>query len=225
MSEFLAAPDPDRFPALGEAHVRLIGPDVSFGRIYWSAGAHPGTWNGFRRFGPTTSRFDHHPLPRGIHTKHGVMYLAPALHDALGRQMSSLRTAMVECFRDTGVVDATSDDPYFVLFRPTRRLRLLYLADSDWITRAGGNAAISSGPRGRSREWARAIYAHYQGKQAVDGVLYTTSNLPSSRSVALWETAADALPDRPAFHEPLRHVGLRRGLEAFGSEVGLGLIL
>lgn len=139
--------------------------------------------------------------------------------------MSSLQTALLECFRDAGVVDTVTDDPYFVLFSATRPLRLLDLADSDWVTVAGGNAAISSGPRLQARMWARVIHEHYQGDDALDGVVYTTSNRPLSRSVALWERAADALPDRARFHQPLRHLGLRSSVEIFAHEVGLGLVV
>lgn len=153
------------------------------------------------------------------------MYLAPALVDVRGRLMSSLQTAMLECFRDTGVVDAVADDPYFAVFNATRSLRLLDLADSDWITVAGGNAAISSGPRDRSRAWARAIYNNYLGDDALDGVLYTTSNRPAARSVALWERGADALPPRPKLNEQLGYLGLRSSVETFAHDAGLGLVV
>lgn len=225
MSEILPAPDVSRFPALKPEYLHLITPGVSLGRIYFARGSFPTTWNGFRWFGPTGSRFDHHPDPPQEHPNHGVMYLGPALVDARGRTMSSLQTAMVECFRDAGVADAVTDDPYFVLLKATRTLRLLDLADSDWITVAGGNAAISSGPRVQSRLWARAIHSRYRGDDALDGVLYTTSNRPASRSVALWERAADALPSRPLFNEQLHHLGLRAAVETFAHEVGLGLVV
>ncbi len=153
------------------------------------------------------------------------MYVAPALLDRRGRLMSSLQTAMLECFRDTGIVDTVTDDPYFALFKPQRPLRLLDLADSDWITVGGGNAAISSGPRIQSRAWARAIYEHYRHDDELDGVFYTTSNRPASRSIALWERADDALPSRPGFNEQLRHMGLRASVEAFAHEVGLGVVV
>lgn len=225
MSEFLPPPDLSLFPAMKDEYLHVIDSSVWMGRIYFAAGSYPTTWSEFRTFGPTSSRFDHHPDPPEVHPDHGVMYVAPALVDARGRTMSALQTALLECFRDAGVVDAVADDPYFVLFQPTRPLKLLDLADSDWVTVAGGNAAISSGPRYRSREWARAIYSHYQAADAVDGVLYTTSNRPASRSVALWERAADALPNRPRFNEDLRHLGLRSSIEAFAHEVGLGLVV
>jgi hypothetical protein len=151
------------------------------------------------------------------------MYLAPALPTIRGGVAPALKTCLAECFRDQGLIDTANNSPYFALLRPTRPLRLLDLADTDWITLAGGNAAISSGLRSCSREWARAIYRHYRGAEVLDGVLYTTSNLPAARSVALWERGGDALPARAAFNEQLGHLGMRRSLEKFAAELGLGL--
>lgn len=223
MTEYLPPPDPDKFPPLQPEHLRTLGTDTMLGRIFFRASTHPSEWNTFRHFGPTTARFDHHPEPPGHHPDHAVLYAAPSLVDARGKQMSALETALAECFRDTGVIDAHTFDPYFVLFQPRRPLRLLDLADCPWVTLAGGNAAISSGPRDASRAWARAIAAHYEADD-LDGVLYTCSNVPRSRSVCLWESAASALPDRPALHEPLGAVGLRPALEVYGAALGLPLI-
>ncbi|AND17366.1 hypothetical protein A6122_2243 [Rathayibacter tritici] len=221
MSERLPDPDRSRFPALSVGHVRRLGTDVTVGRIYPRGGPHPIDWNRFRSFGPTGSRFDHHPLPQGHHPDHGVMYVAPTLPDARGRQMPALRTALVECFRDRGVIERSKDDPYFVTMRPRRALSLLDLADSSWITLAGGNAAISSGSRGAARKWAVAVYETYPD---IDGLLYASSNLPAARSISLWERAADALPPRPDFHEPLSHAVLDAALESFARETGLDLV-
>jgi hypothetical protein len=124
-------------------------------------------------------------------------------------------------FRERGVVEVSRDAPFFVLFRMARPVRLLDLADSDWVTLAGGNAAIASGPRGIARDWSRAIYRRYQD---VDGLYYSCSTVPPARSVALYERAADAIPARPAAHLPLSHPALRTELEAYASELRLGLV-
>lgn len=73
-----------------------------------------------------------------------------------------------------------------------RPVRLLDLGDTDWVTVAGGNAAIFAGERSQSRKWARAIHANYR----VDGIVYTSSVNPAGRAVALWERAEDAMPSR-----------------------------
>ncbi|MDY6809339.1 MAG: hypothetical protein SW127_10000 [Actinomycetota bacterium] len=224
MTEYLPPPDPSRFPRLDDDHLRELGTGVSVGRIYFAGGPHPALWDDFRWFGPTKSRFDHHLPPAGMHDDRAIMYLGAGLRDSRGRTMSVLETALVECFRDTGTVDARTDLPHLVLFTPVRPLRLLDLADSDWVTAAGGNAAISSGRRDVSRQWATAIHAHYTGHHAVDGLIYTTSNKPANRSIALWERAVDALPARPAFNEPLDHLALRPAVETFAHRIGLSLI-
>jgi hypothetical protein len=224
VTEYLPPPDPTRFPVLADEHVQLIRPGVPVGRIYFAGGPFPAVWDDFRWFGPTGSRFDHHQPPARVHTGRAIMYLAPALTDSR-YTMSVLETALVECFRDTGTVDASTDLPHLVLFTPTRPLRLLDLADSDWVTIAGANAAISGGRRDTARRWASAIYDHYTGAGAVDGLIYTTSNKPANRSIALWERGADALPDRPDLNEPLNHLALRPAVETFAYRVGLSLII
>jgi hypothetical protein len=60
----LPAPDVTNFPLpLPASAVRTLPAGTIFGRIYESGGAHPSRWD-FRRFGPTQSRFDHHPSQR-----------------------------------------------------------------------------------------------------------------------------------------------------------------
>ncbi|MGI8416577.1 MAG: hypothetical protein ACR2P2_10340 [Nakamurella sp.] len=116
-------------------------------------------------------------------------------------------------------MELSGDDPYFAVFESTWPLRLLDLGDSDWVTRAGGNA---SGVRSRSREWARAVYRHYRC-ESLDGVIYPSSNIPIARVAALWERAEDALPARPELNEPLSHLGLRAAMEAFAADLRWGL--
>ncbi|MCF8609690.1 RES family NAD+ phosphorylase [Gordonia sp. HY285] len=224
MTEYLPPPDPSRFPDLEEGHVRTVDVGVRVGRIYFAGGDFPTTWDGFRWFGPTNSRFDHYRQPAGVHADRAIMYLGAAILDACGRPNNVLQTALVECFRDAGDIDLRHGLPHFVLFNPVRPLRLLDLTDSDWITAAGGNAAIPSGPRHSARVWATAIYEHYTGADAVDGLIYGSSNKPANRAIALWERGADALPDRPVFHEPLSHLGLRAAIETFAGNVGLGVL-
>src|SRR5207253_3123453 len=74
-----------------------------------------------------------------------------------------------------------------------RDIQLLDL-DAGWVTRAGGNQAITSGRRSRSREWARAIYAELP---AVDGLAYISSVWGPGRCIALWDRGSDAFPAAP----------------------------
>jgi len=231
MTESLPRPDTHRFPDLRDSDVRFVPAGTRLGRIYPGGGSHPSTWNTFRAWGPTRARFDHQPPPPREHPTRRVMYAAAYLPGMDGSQSYPLLPAcLAEVFRDSGLVDTVAQSPCFTLFDVTRDLRLLDLADSDWVTRAGGNGAISSGSRGKSRAWARAIYRHYgslsplKAHQRVDGVIYPSSNIPPARSVALWETAADALPTRPALNDPLTVRGLRPALEDACRRIGLGLV-
>lgn len=102
--------------------------------------------------------------------------------------------ALLEVFQAQRMIRLRDGAPTLAAFEVGRPLRLLDLSDSDWITVAGGNSAISSGDRERSRLWARAIAERYP---ELDGVVSASSLIPTSRVVALWAGAADALPEHP----------------------------
>jgi hypothetical protein len=219
-------PDPNLalFPALKARDVRVLPAGHLIGRIHSQAGQHPTSWDTFRSFGPTHSRFDHQPPPPKVHARRSVLYGVPRWAGPRRMAMPVLRTCVAECFRERGVVELSRDTPYFVLFQLARPLRLLDFSDNDWVSRAGGNAAISSGLRLTSQAWARAIYRHYTGPDAVDGIFYACSTIPAARSVALWERAASAVPKRPVLHRPLADPALRAELEYYADELKLGLV-
>lgn len=223
MSERLAAPDINLFPPLETRHVRELPAGMLLARIHAQAGPHPYRWNEFRQWGPTTSRFDHQAPPAHQDAGRAVMYATPNLPGTDNR-LRTLRTCVAECFRERGNIELSRDDHYLVLFRLARPLRLLNVADSDWVALAGGNAAISSGPRAVCRDWARAIWERYTGPDRLDGLIYTCSNIPSDRSVALWEPALTAVPPKPALHLPLTSADLRADLETIAIQLHLGVI-
>lgn len=220
MTEKLPKANRNKFPELRTSDVRLIEPGTLIGRIYSAAGQYATSWRTFRAWGPTTSRFDHQPGTAHAHDSRRILYAAPAIVGGNDDVYPVLKTCLAECYRERGMIEMSRDNPYFALFEVSRPLRLLDLADCDWLTRAGGNGAISSGLRSRSREWARAIYRAYD---FLDGVIYPSSHIPVARSVALWERAEDALPDRPSLNEPLIHIGLRAAIETYAAELGLSL--
>lgn len=222
MAERLPAPDVSRFPALRADHVHVLPAGHQLGRIYAAGGAHPTTWWAFRTWGPTGNRFDHHPDPPGNHPRHGVMYLAPHWAGLSRSQQPVLLTCLAEVFRDSGVIEVRRDSRYFALFDTTEPLRLLDVADTLWVTEAGGNAAISSGPHDASRAWARAIWRTYRD---VDGIIYGCSNIPPARSVILFERARRAVPRSPSFNRPLADPALRGALERFATDLALDLVL
>lgn len=149
------------------------------------------------------------------------MYLAPHWQGLTRTSQPVLRTCLAEVFRDRGVIEVHRDGAYFALFDSVQPLRLLDVADSLWVTEAGGNAAISSGPHADSRAWARAIWRTYPD---IDGILYGCSNVPPARSVVLFERARHALPRSPTFSRPLADAALRSALELFAAEIGLDLL-
>lgn len=182
-------------------------------RVHSLGGPHPLAWNEFRRFGPTSSRFDHHTMPRRPHNTRRVAYLT------FGD--TAFCAALAEFFQDAhggvGPIDTGHQSPYASAFRFSSPVRLLDL-DSGWITRAGGNQAIRTGPRGRSRSWARAIYATYPD---IPGLAYSSSVWGRGRCLALWERCEHVLPAGPetsrALNDPLLGVAVADATETLGT--------
>jgi hypothetical protein len=157
---------------------------TSLSRMFRSAGEHAMRWDSFRATGPlATARFDPHPIARDDGTvtdpAYGVMYVG-----------LTLRTCLAESFQAARVVDRHTGRPMLAVFRPVRTLRLLDLAGT-WPTRAGASQAISSGPRPRAREWARAIFSAYDD---IDGLWYRSSMDGGNPAICLWRSAVDAVP-------------------------------
>lgn len=221
MTEYLGDPVASRFPTLGQEHVRVVPAGTHVGRIFFAGGRHPMTWREFRYFGPTTSRFDPHPPPAQLHAHLGIMYVAPAMASARSITVPVLKTCLAEVFRDTGHIDLQADLPYFASFVLRRDLVLLDLADSEWLSDADGNAAISSGPREQSRKWARAIAGAYPN---LDGLIYPSSHNPAARSAALWRSSRSAIPARSALHMPLSDLALRDAIELYADQMRLMLL-
>lgn len=227
MTEELPPPDRSRFPALQGKHLAVLRAGTVIGRIFYAGGDHPATWNRFRHFGPTHLRFDHHTEPKRDKQERGIMYaatrklfLSPEVEAHAPHPL--LRTCLAEVFRDSGTIDTAKGKPTFAIFRLVEDVVLLDVTDSDWITTAGGNAAISSGKRARAREWSRAIYEHHG--EALDGLYYASSNLPAARSVALYERAASKFPAHPDLSQELTSGKLAPELSVYAIDLGCDLI-
>lgn len=191
MSERLPPPEGARIrattPTPDEVQVLPSGSIVV--RVHPLGGVHPVAWNELRGFGPTTSRFDHQPPPRGNHPRRRIAYLTTGTE--------AFVSALAEWFQDDGGGVAPFDlarlQPAITVFETAAELVLLDL-DSGWVTRAGGNRAIRTGPRDVCRDWSRAIYRHHR---ALHGLAFGSSIWGPGRCLALWERAADAFPAAP----------------------------
>lgn len=229
MSEFLVRPDLGRFPDLARdpSWVRVLPAGTHVERIFRAGGPHASRWHDFRSYGPLDGRFDPHPPPTGETPGVGVMYgvlESPATGGSASPSdvtASPFATAILEVFQAQRMIRLEAGSPTFVDFAIVRPLRLLDLSDSDWVTAAGGNAAISSGDRATSRAWARAIAATYP---ALDGVVSASSLNPSARVVALWAPAADALPAHPSALIRLDRAELMGVIDAIAERYGYTLL-
>jgi hypothetical protein len=181
-----------------DATLKLCSVGTRFLRVYFRAGKHPASWNGFRHHGPTTSRFDHHTEPSRAQQR-GILY-ATTGDDAFV-------TAMAELFQYTRLIDLKRGEPWLVVFDLAQPIHLLDTT-GHWPVRAGGNMAINSGPRSQARKWSRAIYDGYPD---AEGVWYSSS-LTNGSCAALYERARRALPPRPAFNEALQSAKLLPGV-------------
>jgi hypothetical protein len=84
-----------------------------------------------------------------------------------------------------------------------------------FATTIGASTAIHSGPRSRTRAWARELYEAYPN---VQGVRYGSSMNGHAPAIALNERALAAVPPVPLFHRALnddmlvdilQHIALR----------------
>lgn len=198
MAELLPPPVAARVagcPPNGAELVTIAAQDVLV-RLVRTSGAHPLSWNQFREDGPLTTRFDHRPVGGKVVPRRGVLYAC--------RGATAFTATIAEAFQDqsgTGVgpVDLDRNGPVLVEFAPTRDVTVLDL-DSGWITRAGGNQAITTGPRSICRLWAQMIYDSFPH---LEGLTWQSSVWGPGRAVAWWERSESALPTAPLAYRAL----------------------
>lgn len=189
-----------------------VPPGTALARVFFRGGAHPAAWNGFRYWGPGSGRFDPHcPDRSGRPTvgPRGILYAAGA------GGPGGLAVCLAEVFQETRIVDTDDRTPWFVVFRITRRLRLLDLRGL-WPTRAGASAAIATGSKARARRWSRTIYDAWPD---LHGLVYPSSMAGGGTAYALFERAQSALPANPAFHRALADPALAGPLLAAAGAI------
>jgi hypothetical protein len=169
----------------------ILPADTPLARIYFAAGPHPARWSVFRSFGPVDARWEHHlPDARGC----AVAQSRAILYCAL-----DIDTCAAEVFQATRRIDRTRDSPWLVVFALLEPVTLLDLRGT-FATTIGASTAIHSGPRSRTRAWARELYEAYPNAQ---GVHYGSSLNGHAPAIALNERAQSAIPRLPLFHRAL----------------------
>jgi hypothetical protein len=190
------------------ADVKVLSVGTRLWRIYFAGGAYSATWNGFRLFGPTNSRFDHHEEPARLQAR-GILYAA-----------ASPVTCLAEVFQATRVIDRGAGAPWLVGFDLVRDVRLLDLTGA-WPTRAGASMAINTGPRPRARRWSMLIYATYPN---VAGIYYPSSMHGNESSMAFFERAQGAMPAAPIFNRALSDPTLALRLGTAAAALGYKIV-
>ncbi len=190
MPKFPEPPPVADLAALGTA-LHPLPAGTRIWRTYFRAGAHPTTWDQFRSWGPTKSRFDHHPPPAQLHPDRAILY------GALGGRAAI--TTIAEVFQATRTVERARRSPAWVAFDTTADLQLLDLSGT-WPTKAGASMVINSGPRPRAQRWSRAFHDAFPD---IDGVLYPSSMNANEPAAALYERAKRVMPAHPRFHRQL----------------------
>jgi hypothetical protein len=212
MPKFLNSPGVLTLSRLSASEVTLPA-GTALARIYYTWGEYSQTWQDFRYIGPLNSRWDHH-LPnaagKAVRQTRGVFYAATAA-----------KTCLAEVFQTTRRIDRARNAPWLVVFRTAAPLLLLNLT-GDFATRMGASMAIHSGHRGRTRGWARDLYAAFPTAQ---GILYAASMHGGEPAVALNERAlrVPLFPSNPVFNRALADAVLLDPLKHAAAALGYRL--
>jgi RES domain len=206
-------PEPPGVAALRRIDAQTIQLSAStmLARIYFAGGPHPSRWNQFRRFGPTSARWDHHlPNVDGDPTDQDrcVLYCAP-----------DVDTCAAEVFQATRRIDRTRNKPMLVVFALAETVTLLDVRGA-FATTIGASTAIYSGPRTRARAWARQLYEAYPTLQ---GIYYGSSMNGHAPASVLNDRARRALPQQPHFHRALNDDMLVDVLQGIALRLSYGL--
>lgn len=211
------SPGPAKFPGppapavLADLGVEVadLPAGTTLWRVYSAGGPHPGSWSTLRAFGPTGARFDHQDPPPHLDAVRMVAYAGEVAPLAVAERFASSRR-----------VDRFAGAPHLTGFALAAPIVVADLRGL-WPTRAGASQAVASGPRERSRRWARAIWEATTGD--LDGITYRSSMYGGLTAVALWERSAAALPATPILDIPLDDPALLLPLARAAASVGYTL--
>lgn len=200
-------------PSLQPCDFRTLEAGTVLARVYFIGGPYPTRWDAFRRWGPTNARYDHHLADTSggaFIQDRSVLYAA-----------ADARACIAEVFQHTRRIDRVRDAPRLVVFALHKPLDLLDLTGT-YPTRCGASMAISTGPRGRAREWARKFYDEHD---RLHGLYYASSMHANKPAIVLTDRAAalGALPAHPLFNRALADDLLLDVLKQAASDLGYAL--
>ncbi|SIK10951.1 RES domain-containing protein [Mycobacteroides abscessus subsp. abscessus] len=133
--------------------------------------------------------------------------LSPGVHSSAGVDTNRSEvcwaaadptTALAEAFRANHTIDRYRRQPYLTGLRFTRNLHLAHVALDSHAAQTGYLDDESPSP---------------------DGLRYV-SPLTGSTCIALFPSAADAIPSRPVISQPLTHPGLALRIAAVSQQLG-----
>lgn len=183
-------------------------------RLFFAGGNHTTSWDAFRYYGPTASRFDHHRLNNGLPQlqSRGIMYLAS------GKQ--SIPACLAEVFQTSRVIDRNHNSPILAAYQLATSLTLLDLS-GPFCTTIGASTAIGSGPRPMALRWSQRLYDAYP---KIDGLFYSSSMYGNAPVIALYERGLHAIPQQPVFHRSLNDPVLQQVILLTGTHIRYAVV-
>ena len=155
-----------------------------------------------------------------VHRTEGDHVLA---WNALRYAASTPGGALGEAYQVDRTIDRERGRPYLTGLSFTRTLTVLDLAtdaQGAWVTRAGGNFAISTAPHALTQRWARRIVEAFPD---LDGLRYN-SRFAGEACLALFAPAVSATPKRPKASLPLTHPDMASRLAGAARRLGYGVV-
>ena len=214
MAKFPEPPGVESLQAI-PAETQRLAAGTLVARIFFATGTHATTWDAFRHYGPTASRFDHH-LPDAAGNpclqERGIMYLACGDH--------AIPTCLAEVFQTARTIDRHSHFPVLAGFELQDSLLLLNLRGT-FATTIGASMNIHSGPKPKARRWSQQIHEAWP---EVDGILYSSSMYGGEPAIALFERGLRAIPRQPNFHRELRDPVMTSVLASTAQQIDYVLV-
>ncbi len=214
MAKFPEPPSIDELKRVPPQTVNLKA-GVKIFRIFRSQGPYPVSWNTFRYFGPTSSRFDHHLKSRAEKPETGTRGV---LYGAIGPK--AIPTCLAEFFQGARRINRRDGVPILSAFALAEPVTLLDLRGS-FATQIGASMAINTGPRPGAQRWAQRLYEAYPQSH---GIIYPSSMHANEPAIALWERSQAIMPQHPLLHRLLSDPALKRVILETAEAIGYSVV-